>query len=374
MVKIIEMFIPKSNTRTRPGRKMTPRSITDHETDNTNVRANARAHALLQYNGNSRQASWHFSVDDEPEIYQSIPVNEVAFHAGDSTGNNSSVGVERCVNKDGDYLKTLAHAVELYRMLIKTYPTIIEVVQHNKWSGKHCPRKMREGYKGVNWDKFIARVKSEVDVAKPIKPVKPDYVTTNNNFKIGDTVKVKKTAKTFATGQSIAAFVKGSTYKVLQRGSNRLLLSDISSWVKTSDVEVVKSSSNKPTTGTSKPPKENNKANLTVDGKWGKDVTRWLQRYFETPVDGKLSGQLKNVVTNALYGNTASFGSGGSVVIKALQRYLNTKGFNLTVDGLLGPATIEALQSYLGTPVDGRLSKVSPMVKALQRRLNAGTF
>lgn len=111
------------------------------------------------------------------------------------------------------------------------------------------------------------------------------------------------------------------------------------------------------------------KSNMTVDGKWGTDVTKGLQRYFKTPVDGKLSGQLQNVVTSALYSNTAAFGSGGSVVVRALQKFLGEK-----VDGLLGPATIRALQSYLGTPVDGRLSKVSPMVKELQRRLNAGTF
>lgn len=128
----------------------------------------------------------------------------------------------------------------------------------------------------------------------------------------------------------------------------------------------------KPATDHTKPTKK--KAKLVVDSKWGRAVTRALQRFFDTPVDGKLSGQLRNGVTNALYGNTASFGGGGSVVIKALQRYLNSKGFNLKVDGLLGAATVRALQSYLGTPIDGVLSRPSVVVGELQRRLNAGTF
>lgn len=115
-------------------------------------------------------------------------------------------------------------------------------------------------------------------------------------------------------------------------------------------------------------------ANLTVDGKWAELTTRALQDFFGTPVDGVLSGQSQNSVTNALYGNTARFGSGGSLVIKALQRYLNSKGFKLKVDGLLGPATIRALQSYLGTPVDGVLSRPSLVVKEMQKRLNKGTF
>src|SRR5690625_568654 len=115
-------------------------------------------------------------------------------------------------------------------------------------------------------------------------------------------------------------------------------------------------------------------ANLKVDGKWGNDTTRAMQRYFGTPADGILSGQSKNSVTNSLYGNTVRYGKGGSLVIKALQRYLNSKGFKLKVDGLLGPSTIRALQSYLGTVVDGKLSRPSLVIKEMQKRLNNETF
>lgn len=363
MIEIIEMFVPKTNTFSRPGYKMSPTSITIHETDNNNVRANARAHALLQYNGNLRQASWHLQVDDEKEVYQSLPFNEVAWHAGTSDGNYTSIAMEICVNKDGNYKKAVANAIELTKHLIKLFPSInsVNVVQHNHWSGKNCPRHLRAGDWGINWKVFIDGVKSKA--SSNVKPVeKPKYTTTNTAFKIGQTVRVKKSAKAYATGQSIASFVKGSTYKIKERGSNRLLLSEINSWVKTSDVEAVSL-----TTNTSNKPKP--KANLKVDNIWGQAVNAALQNYFNTPVDKILSHQYNNKTIQGINKNAIQLDNTliGSTVIKALQKYLGVKQ-----DGILGEVTIKALQRHLGTYPDGIIDRNSPMVGAMQRRLNAG--
>ena len=113
------------------------------------------------------------------------------------------------------------------------------------------------------------------------------------------------------------------------------------------------------------------KSNLTVDGKWGNSTTSALQRALGTVVDGYISDQKRNSVTNAFYGDTIKFGSGnkGSLVVKALQKKVGSKQ-----DGLLGPNTIRSLQRYLGTVADGKLSRPSLVVKEMQRRLNAGTF
>lgn len=257
-VQIIEMLIPKSNTRTRPGIKRDPDSITIHETDNTNVRANARAHALLQFNGNARQASWHLQVDDEPEVYKSVPYDEVAWAGGDGNGpgNSRSIHIEVCVNRDGNYLKAIDNTIKVVKYLLNIFPKIkkIDVVQHNKWSGKHCPRYLREGSKGIDWKSFISKIDSTVEVA--IKPKEePPYTSTNGNFLKGDKVRVKKTATTYATGQPIASHVKGSTYTILQQGSNRMLLDVIMSWVKTSDLELIEDTKqpSKPSTPAKKP-------------------------------------------------------------------------------------------------------------------------
>ena len=63
--------------------------------------------------------------------------------------------------------------------------------------------------------------------------------TTSSTYKVGDKIKVKTTATHYTTGQSMASFVKGSTYEVTKVDGNKLLLSSISSWVWDYDVEKV---------------------------------------------------------------------------------------------------------------------------------------
>src|SRR5690625_259873 len=56
-----------------------------------------------------------------------------------------------------------------------------------------------------------------------------------------------------------------------------------------------------------------------------------------------------------------------SQAIRAWQTFLNKYGgAKLKVDGLEGPATIKATQRFFGTTVDGKISETSLMVKALQ--------
>jgi N-acetylmuramoyl-L-alanine amidase CwlA len=165
-MEIIQMLIPATNKKTRPGIPMTPKYITIHETDNTAPGADALAHAKLQYNGNDRQASWHLTVDCH-SCYQSIPFNEVAWHAGDGNGpgNMTSIALEICVNADGDYHKAVANAAEVVRQLMAQFHIdAAHVVQHNHWSGKNCPSVMRSGKAGITWDDFL----------KMLQPCAPD--------------------------------------------------------------------------------------------------------------------------------------------------------------------------------------------------------
>lgn len=56
-------------------------------------------------------------------------------------------------------------------------------------------------------------------------------------LKVGQTVTLKKSASRFATGESIASHAKGKKYKIIQVKSDRVLLDNIISWVKKSDVQ-----------------------------------------------------------------------------------------------------------------------------------------
>lgn len=180
MPHIVQWLIPVSNKKTRPGTKRTPRTITIHETDNTNRGANAQAHARLQEAGNFRQASWHFQVDDKDVIYQSVPENEVAYAGGDGRGpgNSFSIHIEICVNSDGNFNKAVANAIWLVQYLMKKYNiSIHNVVQHNKWSGKNCPRNLRNGAKGITWTQLIKSVQTQGTLTPP---------TTRQVLKYGD--------------------------------------------------------------------------------------------------------------------------------------------------------------------------------------------
>src|SRR5690625_3543637 len=107
-IKIRQQLV-KSWGRTWAGENLCL-GITVHETANTNTGANAAAHANLQSNGNVRQASWHYQVDDT-EIVQSYPDSVQCWHAG--WGARHHIAIEICVNRDGDYNKALANAARL---------------------------------------------------------------------------------------------------------------------------------------------------------------------------------------------------------------------------------------------------------------------
>lgn len=114
-------------------------------------------------------------------------------------------------------------------------------------------------------------------------------------------------------------------------------------------------------------------SNLNVDGYWGQNTTFKLQKALGTTQDGIISGQYKAdfdaVNRGGLELTTWRIGSGGSNVIRALQ-----KKIGVNADGYFGTNSAKALQRYLGTTADGVVSGPSDMVKALQRKLNAGTF
>lgn len=145
------------------------RYITVHETANLNAGANAQAHANLQSRGNVRSASWHYSVD-ELEILQSFPDDIQCWHAGDGggAGNMQSIGIEICVNSDGNFDGAVANAAFLVRTLMARHGIPIgNVVQHNHWSGKNCPTFLRNGSRGITWNQFIAQVQGATPVTNP---------------------------------------------------------------------------------------------------------------------------------------------------------------------------------------------------------------
>lgn len=116
--------------------------------------------------------------------------------------------------------------------------------------------------------------------------------------------------------------------------------------------------------GQSQPPSSQPPVLLQITGMLDRaTILRW-QQYMGTPVDG--------VITQP---------PGRSSLTKRVQEYMNERvdaRLPLTGQGIIQngsfSTTISALQAYLRTPRDGRLSTPSEALKELQRRLNTNTF
>ena len=108
---------------------------------------------------------------------------------------------------------------------------------------------------------------------------------------------------------------------------------------------------------------------LTVDGIWGAQTTRALQQINRTPIDGIVSSQ-------DVYWRDMNPGLGGGwewvtdPVGSQLVAHLQAAWGVHDRDGLIGPDTIRHMQTYYGTPADGRLDEGSQAIRAMQAAIN----
>lgn len=155
-------FIPADNDN-RPALPLSPQWITVHETGNPRPGADALAHRDFTHNGGGEDTvSFHFVVDDT-RIVQLLPLDEVAWHAGDGPdgpGNRTSLAVETCVNSDGNRQRTIENLARLLATLCRMYGWGADrITQHHRWSGKNCPTQLRK----AGWSDLITRVRTLLD-------------------------------------------------------------------------------------------------------------------------------------------------------------------------------------------------------------------
>lgn len=116
---------------------------------------------------------------------------------------------------------------------------------------------------------------------------------------------------------------------------------------------------------------------LSVDGSCGSATIKKWQSVMGTYVDGIISGQLvpdcKTYWRPKLVDSCVTYGGYGSSLIRAVQTQLAAEGrYSGSIDGLLGPGTIKAIQSHFGLTQDASFGPAT--VKALQNKLNTGSF
>ena len=147
-----------------------------HWTANTAKDAGAEAH--FSYWNGSAQYGAHYVVDDK-KIIHAVPDNEVLWHAGPSTlytsfiknkfpkgANSSCIGIELCVNSDGNWETTYINAVNLGAFLCVNYGWTPDenFVRHYDCTKKDCPRMMSPYVTGGDaaWAKFKADVNKKL--------------------------------------------------------------------------------------------------------------------------------------------------------------------------------------------------------------------
>jgi N-acetylmuramoyl-L-alanine amidase len=171
-------LIPEGNGN-RPGEGMNtlPEGVTQyndenvhwvviHDTASSSETADAGAHANYVDNADT-STSWHFTIDDE-EIWQHLPTNERAYHAGDGStnvgegdylggGNRNGIGIEMAVNEGSDIYRTWQRtAKEAAALLIQYNLPLDHQVYHNDMSGKQCPNTLLTAGLSDTFKSFVA--------------------------------------------------------------------------------------------------------------------------------------------------------------------------------------------------------------------------
>jgi len=160
-------------------RRMKPRYITIHSTQNFSRYGTAQAHARMLQRGALKGSknslgylTWHYTVDST-SIYQSLSDFEQGQHADyEGPGNRYSIGIEMCENATGSRTATVDRTARLTAHLMHEHNIpLSRVVPHQHWrmirysdrrdlGHKNCPHFLLEGGKpGAKWNGFLEQVR-----------------------------------------------------------------------------------------------------------------------------------------------------------------------------------------------------------------------
>lgn len=191
-----------TNTVNRPRTKISKvKGVVVHWTANLNKGADAQANRNY-FQNTTRAASAHLNVDDK-ELIACLPWKkgeaEVGYHVGAKVykpgivnklgkPNYSTIGLEICVNSDGDFKKAYANGVAVIAMMLKEHDLGIEnLYRHYDITGKSCPgffvdNGYAKQFLGTTADKAYAEFKADVAKALGVNtsPVKEIAKTVTN--------------------------------------------------------------------------------------------------------------------------------------------------------------------------------------------------
>lgn len=170
--KVTVDIVPKG--KCIPDTRINPTSITIHQTGNPDSSARNNHNYMKNINkSGARIASWHFTVGYD-EIIQAQSCNYKTYHAGCTSGNNSSIGIEICMYSDKNKQKqAYDNAIALVKILMAYYCfDTSKIKRHYDWTKKHCPAWLIEGKYGYNWSWF----KNQLTATPATKPTNESFI------------------------------------------------------------------------------------------------------------------------------------------------------------------------------------------------------
>lgn len=237
---VIVDILPKG--KVIPNVKINPTSITIHMTGNVGAAAKNNHNYMKNCNKNgSRIASWHFTVDDI-SIYQAQSTNYKCYHAGCTSGNNTSIGIEICMfNDKARQLQAYKNAIELVKILMAYHKfDTSKVKRHYDWTKKHCPAWLQEGKWGYTWSWFKEQLN-----AKPSQPtVQP---TPQPSVEIGvpflatiivDELNIRKEAD--FNSEVVGVVKKGGVYTIVEVKNGLGKLASGAGWISVNEKYITK--------------------------------------------------------------------------------------------------------------------------------------
>ncbi len=230
----MELIKKLININYTKGTVIKPEYIVIHETDNFRAGADAMAHYNYWSSDPNAQSSVHFVCDDKCVVQ--LGEFEIGkcwrmWHVGDNKGysnitNSNTIGIEICVNLDGNYDKARANAVELVRYIMPIVGLSPDrVVRHKDASGKSCPNKMIAN--PALWEEFKKQIDMQVKPANtdPSVVVAENYTAALVNpllLRIAVIDSASKSQSSFVNGGYFGLQGDGKTYStgMLYDGKN----------------------------------------------------------------------------------------------------------------------------------------------------------
>lgn len=187
-----------------------------------------------------RNASAHYFVGHEGEIWQCVEDNDVAWHCGAKSyrhpycRNNNSIGIELCCRQTSNgtwYFEeaTVRATIELVKELMNKYGIpVSNVIRHYDVTGKVCPEPYVRS--SEQWNSFKAYL-----TANTITPASDSTPASGNGYLVKVTADVLNVRRGAGVGYAVATTVKkGEIYTIVDEYKGWGKLKSGAGWIKLS--------------------------------------------------------------------------------------------------------------------------------------------